>query len=64
MNSILIGRAQNTGKSQATYRIANKLQAKGFKTIAGSIPTSFNDFMVLLKGKDNNGKQLKIMKLN
>lgn len=57
MNSLLIGGAQNTGKSKAIYRIANTLHGKGFTIIAGSIPATFNDFMVVLKGIDNNGKE-------
>lgn len=61
MKSLLIGGAQNTGKSQAIYRIANTLLGKGFKIIAGSIPASFIDFMVVLKGKDNNGKTVLII---
>ncbi|MDF4201814.1 hypothetical protein PXD56_02535 [Maribacter sp. SA7] len=58
MNSLLIGGAQNTGKSQAIYRIANTLQSKGFKVIAGTIPATFSDFKVILKGIDNNGKDI------
>jgi len=61
MNSLLIGGAQNTGKSQAIYRIANTLVTKGFVIIAGSIPPTFNDFNVVLKGKDKNGKNIKIV---
>lgn len=61
MNSLLIGGAQNTGKSQAIYRIANTLLTKGFKIIAGSIPATFNDFMVVLKGKDNSGKEVTVI---
>lgn len=57
MNSLLIGGAQNTGKSKAIYKIANTLLGKGFVLIAGTIPATFNDFMVVLKGTDNNGKE-------
>ncbi len=57
MNSLLIGGAPDTGKSKAIYRIANTLHGKGFAIIAGSIPATFNDFRVVLKGTDNNGKE-------
>jgi uncharacterized protein YqeY len=61
MNSLLIGGAQNSGKSQAIYRIANSLKSKGFKVVAGAIPVTFNDFKVVLKGKDNNGKNVTVI---
>ncbi|MCM4156253.1 hypothetical protein [Gramella sp. AN32] len=61
MNILLIGGAQNTGKSQAIYKIAHTLQTKGFKVIKGSIPLSFKDFMVVLDGIDNNGKRVTVI---
>ena len=61
MNCLLIGGAEDTGKSQAIYRIATRLQANGFIIIAGSIPESFDDFRVILEGMDNKGKIVKII---
>lgn len=61
MNCLLIGGAQDTGKSQAIYRIATRLQAKGYTIFAGSIPKSSADFRVVLKGKDNTGEAITII---
>jgi hypothetical protein len=61
MEILLVGGAQNTGKSQAIYRIARRLQSNGFKVTAGSLPSSFEDFMVVLKGVNINGKEISVI---
>lgn len=55
MNSLLIGGAQSIGKSETIYSIANMLMAKGFVIIAGTIPPTFDDFRVVLRGLDKDG---------
>jgi len=61
MKILLIGGAQNVGKSEAIFRIANLLIGKGFIIIAGCLPTNFDDFKVSLKGFDKNGKEVSVI---
>ncbi|MDN3621391.1 hypothetical protein QWY81_18145 [Polaribacter undariae] len=61
MNSLLIGGAQNVGKSETIYKIANNLVGKGFIAIAGSIPPAFDDFTVVLKGFDKKGQKVNVI---
>lgn len=62
MNCLLLGGAQNVGKSETTYRTANFLRSNGFSLTSGTIPNSFQDFSrCVLEGLDQNGKLIKII---
>jgi len=61
MKSLLIGGAEDTGKSHAIYNIAKNIQAKGYVAVAGNIPITFDDFMVVLKGTNNDGKDITVI---
>lgn len=61
MNSLLIGGAQRVGKSKTIYKIAKILVGNGFVVIAGVIPTTFDDFKVVLEGLDKNKQKVTII---
>lgn len=61
MESLLIGGAPSVGKSETIYRLANRLVGKGFVVVAGSIPTTFNDFRVVVEGTNTDGKEIRII---
>jgi len=61
MEILLIGGAQSVGKSTAIYRLVNRLVKNGFSPVAGSIPRTFQDFKVLLKGVNKNGQGIRII---
>jgi len=61
MESLLIGGAPSVGKSEAIYRLTNRLTSKGFRVVAGSIPKSFDDFMVVIEGVNQNNEKVRII---
>ena len=61
MISLLIGGAPSVGKSETIYRLANHLIGKGFVIVAGFIPVTFNDFKVVIEGKNINGQIIRII---
>lgn len=61
MDCLLFGGAQNVGKSETIFRLANRLVGSGFTIIGGSIPVTFNDFRVVLEGMSGLGVKIKII---
>lgn len=61
MNYLLLGGAQNIGKTQAITGQANRLINSGFQIIAGSFPGPWPDFKVVLEGPNKNGNQIKLL---
>ncbi len=61
MENLLIGGAPSVGKSETIYRLANRLIGKGFVVVAGSIPTTFNDFKIVVEGININEKKIRII---
>lgn len=67
MKYLLIGGAENVGKSETIYHIANYLvNFKKFQIVVGNIPSisstgSAPDFRCILSGNDKDGKTVKII---
>lgn len=61
MECLLIGGAQSVGKSEAIYRLASCLVLRGFNVVAGSIPTTFIDFRVVLEGNNKTKQKIRII---
>lgn len=61
MNNLLIGGAQNTGKTDTIYRLTETLLNGRFTLIVGDFPASPRDFMVVLKGPDLNGNIIRVI---
>lgn len=60
MDCLLIGGAQSVGKSEAIFRLTNRLINRGFTVVAGSLPTTFIDFRVILEGHNSAGTKVRI----
>lgn len=61
MECLLIGGNKTVGKSETIYNLATRLSTSGFRTVAGSLPPTFKDFKVVLEGKNNLGKEIRII---
>jgi hypothetical protein len=58
---LLIGGAQDVGKTGAIYRLAHYLvDEKKFPDVLQSIPKVKKDFKAIVDGKDKNGKNIRI----
>ncbi len=61
MDCLLIGGAKSVGKSETLYRLAEKLTLVGYRQVAGVLPSTFNDFMVVLEGINKRGIKIRII---
>ena len=61
MECLLIGGAESVGKSETIYRITKNLIKSGFIIVAGTFPSTFEDFRAVLEGKNTEGKTVRII---
>ncbi len=56
MESLLIGGAPSVGKSQALYRLTERLLKSGFKVVTGEFPPIFDDFTIIIEKESTHSK--------
>lgn len=61
MECLLLGGAQSVGKSETIFRLAHSLVTAGYVIVAGTLPTTFTDFRIVLEGINNHGKSVRII---
>ena len=63
MEYLLISGAQDVGKTKSIYLLVRDIlkEKKGFQEIDGKFPKKCIDFIVLLEGKDKDGKTVRII---